>query len=113
VLAIGACLALADEGPDRRLQRKKALLLGMLAIGAVTPAQEFARALVLNAWPLNLQANLIEVSCNTFPPHYIARLGGQSIRHLLKVPHRLSYGTVSQRSCVNPAIDLMWRHGLL
>jgi hypothetical protein len=113
VLAIGACLSLSTEGTDPRLRRKKIVLLCLLAIGAVTPVQEFARAAVLDAWPINLQATLIGANCGSYPPHYVARLSGTVIRYFLRPPHRLAVGPLNVQSCDNPAIDLMWRRGLL
>jgi hypothetical protein len=113
VLVIGACLSLSTEGTDPGLRRKKVVLLCLLAVGAVTAVQEFARAILLKSWPINLQATLIGASCGTYPPHYVARLGNQSIRHLMRTPHDLTGGEFDKKSCDNPAIDLMWRRGLL
>jgi hypothetical protein len=113
VLAIGACLALAQGGADPQLPRKKAVLLCLLAVGAVTPVQEFARAVVLDAWPVNLQATLIGANCNTFPPHYVARMSGQAIGRLLRAPQRIAVAALRNHDCDNPAVELMWRHGLL
>ncbi len=114
VLAIAACLALIREWPGEKVRRNKILLGCLLAIGAVTPIQEFARAAVLPAWPINTQATLLGVNCGGYAPHYVAGLGNQTITHLMKTPHRLTVEPVlDRRSCVNPAIDLMWRGGLL
>jgi hypothetical protein len=113
VLAVGACLSLAHSGADPKLRQKKILLVCLLAIGAVTPVQEFARAAVLDSWPLNLQATLIAVNCNTYPPHYVAHLDSQAIRHLLRAPHRLAVGPVTRQTCQNPASELMWPRGRL
>jgi hypothetical protein len=114
VLAVAACLALSTEGPDPRLGNKKVLLLCLLAIGAVTPVQEFARAVVLNAWPMNLQATMIDTNCGSYPPHYVARLSGQAIQYLLRAPHRLAAGPRNTHGCaINPAMHLMLRRGLL
>lgn len=113
VLAIGACLALSTHGAAPALRRKKILLLGLLAVGSVTAVQEFARAVVLNAWPINLQATLIGANCGSYPPHYVARLGSQAIRYLLRTPHRLALGPLTVHTCDNPAVDLMWKGGLL
>jgi len=113
VLAVAACLALSSEGTDPRLKRRKLLLLCLLAIGAVTPIQEFARAVMLNAWPMNLQTTLIDANCGSYPPHYVAHLRGQAIQYLLRAPYRLAVGRRQARGCDNPATDLMWRRGLL
>ena len=114
VLTIGACLALARDWPGRNVRRYKIWLGCMLAIGAVTPIQEFARDAVLPSWPINTQATLIGVNCGGYPPHYVAGLGTQTITHLMKAPHRLTVEPIlSRRSCANPAVELMWRGGLL
>jgi lysylphosphatidylglycerol synthetase-like protein (DUF2156 family) len=113
VLTIGACLALARDWPGRNVRRYKILLGCMLAIGAVTPIQEFARDVVLPSWPINLHATLIGVNCGGYPAHYVARLGNQAITHLMRAPHRLALESPERRSCMNPAVNLMWRGGLL
>jgi hypothetical protein len=112
-LVIGACLALSREATDPGLRRKKIVLLCMLAIGSVTAVQEFARAMVLNAWPINLQATLIGANCGGYPPHYVARLGSQVVHYLLRAPHRLTVAPLNMHSCHNPAFELMWKGGLL
>jgi hypothetical protein len=109
VLAIGACLALVDESEVKYRMRKKAALCALLAIGAVTPAAEFARAVILPAWPINLQATLIGADCGRFAAHYVARLSGQAIGRLLRPPHRLALGPMGPTSCDNPGLDLMWQ----
>lgn len=113
VLAVGACLALCREEAGENMRRKKLLLGCLLAIGAVTPIQEFARAAILPSWPINVKATLIATVCGGYPAHYVARLGNQTITHIMRAPHRLAVETLDRRSCVNPAIYLMWRGGLL
>jgi len=108
VLAIGACLALGDRHCDQRTLRKKALLGALLLVGAMTPIAEFARAAMLPAWPINTRATLIGASCGIFAPHYVARIRGEAITHLLRRPHRLDLGPQGPESCDNPAFDLMW-----
>jgi hypothetical protein len=107
VLAIGACLALLNPTRADPAWRRRGALCCLLAVGAVTPAAEFARAVVLPAWPINLEATLIGTNCGGFPAHYVARLTGQAITRLLRPPHRLAPGP---QACDNPALDLMW-HG--
>jgi hypothetical protein len=107
ILAIGACLALVEPAKDKIAN--KLLLGGLLIVGAITPVAEFARAIVLPAWPLNTEATLIGASCGTYPPHYIARLGREAIVQLLKPAHRLPLGPQGRESCYNPALELMWR----
>jgi hypothetical protein len=109
VLAIGACLALFEKTADVQGFRKKALLCGLLAIGAVTPVEEFARSVILPVWPINMRATLIGASCGGYAPHYVARLGSEAIVGLLRRPNRLPLGPQGPEACYNPAIALMWR----
>jgi len=113
VLAIGACLALSRKDSDASALRKKCILGCMLVVGAVTPFQEFARAVGLSSWPINFQATLIGAACGRYPEHYVARLSGQAVAHLLRRPYPLPLGPQGHQACDNPAIDLMWRRGLL
>jgi hypothetical protein len=112
VLAIGACLALCGKSAAGAL-KKKWLLACLLVVGAVTPIQEFARAGVLRAWPINLDATLIGANCGTYAPHYVARLGDELIGHVLRQPHRMPLGPQDFSACDNPAIDLMHARHLL
>jgi hypothetical protein len=109
VLTIGACLALLDGADPNQSWRRKGPLCFLLAIGAVTPVAEFARAVMLPAWPINMQATLIGATCGGFPAHYVARLTGQAITRLLRQPQRLALGPQGPAACDNPAFDLMWR----
>jgi hypothetical protein len=106
VLTIGACLALIEKDAGSRGLRKKALLGGLLVVGAVTPVAEFARATMVPAWPINMRATLIGASCGKFAPHYVARLGGEAIDRFLRQPNRLPLGPQGPESCDNPA----WGH---
>jgi hypothetical protein len=108
VLAIGASLALIDQTPDRHSVRKKVFLGGLLAVGAATPTAEFARAVILPSWPINMRATLIGADCGKYPPHYVARLGGEAISRLLRRPHPIATGSQGREACDNPALDLMW-----
>jgi hypothetical protein len=113
LLAIGACLALFGEPLDKSGLGKKAVLGGLLLIGAVTPIEEFARAIVLPAWPINLQATLVAADCGRYPANYVARLGQEPIRYLLRSPHRLALAPIRAQDCDNPADTLMRKNGLL
>jgi hypothetical protein len=116
-LAIGAGLALtkARADPDARinaaLRIKMGILVCLLAVGAVTPFQEFARAAVLKPWPINVEATLVGAACGRYPPHYVARLKGQPIVHLLRAPHPLPLGPLGARTCDNPAFELERERG--
>ncbi len=76
VLAIAACRALAEAAPNRSARIKRGALAGLLALGAVTPFQEFARAAVLERWPINLDATLVGADVRQLP----AALRGASAR---------------------------------
>jgi hypothetical protein len=108
VLAIGACLALVEPTVDPLGGRKKAVLAGLLAVGAVTPIAEIARALLIPAWPINMSATLIGADCGRYAPHYVARLGGDVIGRLMREANRLPLGPQGPAACSNPAHELMW-----
>jgi hypothetical protein len=105
VLAIGACFALFDRPGAIP---KKVLLIGLLALGAVTPFQEFARAAVLAPWPIDGESSLIDAACGVPPAHYVARLDGQAVTHILRSPRPLA--GASARHCDNPALDHLRDH---
>jgi hypothetical protein len=113
VLTIGACLALSRKALIGSMVSKKWVLTCLLAIGAVTPIQEFARATVLPAWPIDLEATLIRASCGNFASHYVARLSGSMIGRVLRKPHRMPLEPREPEACDNPAIDLMNERRLL
>jgi hypothetical protein len=113
VLAIGACQALLAAPAAGGSWRRKALLGGLLAVGAVTPLHEFARAVLLPVWPVNLAATLVGADCGNYPAHYVARLGAGPTGQLLRAPHALSAGAGDTNACTNPALFLMWQGGLL
>jgi hypothetical protein len=107
VLAIAACLALVKEN-FARAWPKKVVLGCLLALGAVTPVTEFARAVVLDSWPINLQASLPGAACGQYPAHYVARLGGETIGRLLRQPRALPLDSQSS-ACNNPALVLYYK----
>ena len=107
VLAIAACLALVKDD-FARAWRKKVVLGFLLALGAVTPVTEFARAVVLDSWPINLQATLIGAACGQYPAHYVARLGSEMIGRLLRQPRVLPLGSLGSAACSNPALFLYY-----
>jgi hypothetical protein len=116
VLAIGACVALtaapsavpaaatASAPAPATLGLKKAVLALLLLIGAVTPFQEFARAVILKPWPVNLDATRVDIACGVFPPQYVARLHGQAVAALLRPMHALPLGRAGPQACENPAV---------
>jgi hypothetical protein len=114
VLTIASCMALSQSRLTSADTRKKVVLACLLAIGAVTPIQEFARAFILKAWPINSQATLIGTTCGEFPSHYVARMGDQLIGRALRTPHALALPSAAEikRECSNPAVRIMWDRGL-
>jgi len=74
----------------------------------VTPVHEFARAVELPVWPINLQATLVDADCGHYPPHYIARLTSAPVTRVLRAPTALVPGPVRAANCDNPAFFLMW-----
>jgi hypothetical protein len=120
VLAIAACRALTELRPkptatgtatDAALPLKRGTLAALLALGAVTPFQEFARASVLERWPINLHASLIGAACGSYPPHYVARLDGQAITHVLRAPHAVPSDPEDAAACANPALRIQRSRG--
>jgi hypothetical protein len=109
VIAVGAALALCRDAVDSGMRLKQSILAGLLAIGAVTPFQEFARAAVLERWPINLNATVVGAACGEYPPHYVARLDTQALAYLLRPPHALSAGP---EACENPALMLQQKRAL-
>ena len=106
VLAMAAAGALAAPAASAAGHAKKMLLGALLALGAVTPFQEFARAAVLARWPINAHATLIDAACGRYPPHYVALADGQPIVRLLRPPHPLSSDPLGASACENPAIEI-------
>jgi hypothetical protein len=98
VLAIGAALALTADTPAAADRRKRALLGALLAVGAVTPIQEFARAAVKPSWPINQRATVIGIWCG-YPAHYVASLRDQAVLRILRPPHPLPAGPEPGRRC--------------
>ncbi len=96
---VSLCSATPQLPPPRG---KKAALGCLLAVGAVTPFQEFARAAVLHSWPADLHASLIEAACGRYPAHYVARLGGHAIEHVLRGPRALPRGSERGPACEKP-----------
>jgi hypothetical protein len=112
VLAIAACRALAAAAPSTPARIKRGVLAGLLVLGAVTPLQEFARAAVLERWPVNLDATLVGAACGSYPPHYVAHLHGQWLTQVLRLPHALPLGSLDAASCANPALRIEKSRGL-
>ena len=93
ILAISSSMALLHRSNGARYVGKKILLGCLLAIGAVTPIEEIARAIVLPAWPIDLRTTVIGADCGRYPPNYVARLGGEAVVRLLRRPVRIPLGS--------------------
>lgn len=106
VLAMEAARALAAPAATSAVYGKKLLLGALLALGAVTPLQEFARAAVLPRWPINVHATLIDAACGRYPPHYVARPDDRPIARLLRPAHTLFSDPPDASACENPAIEI-------
>jgi hypothetical protein len=87
VLAIASGLALVRDPTDAGSLRKKVVLCCLLAIGAVTAAEEIVRAVLLPSWPIDQQATLIQAARGDYPAHYVARMSDQSILLMIRTPH--------------------------
>jgi hypothetical protein len=99
VLAVAAGFALIEAAPRPSLRIKQAVLIGLLCVGAVTPLQEFARAAVLERWPIDVDATLVDAACGRYLPHYVARLGAQPFLRVLRPPVALRPGVVEAPWC--------------
>lgn len=108
VLLIGAGRALAEPDPGRPVALRF-VLAAILAIGAMTPLHEFARALKLDRWPIDTRATLIAANCGHFPPHYVARLHAGEHGMFLGTPSNLQPDPSEPLACFNPALWLMSR----
>jgi hypothetical protein len=70
---------------ESKFNFRAALLAIVLLVGAITPLQEFYRALTSDRWTPNLKMNLIEISGSP-PPHYVARLNNPLLYITMKEP---------------------------
>lgn len=107
VLAIGSCLALFEPVTGRRAMARNILLPVLLIVGAVTPIQEIARALLYPRWPVNLTATLVGASCNTYPPHYVAHVSNGLFQRMMRAPQAMALGPLDDSACTNPAVAIM------
>ena len=110
VLAIAVCDVLTGKTLEPEAALKKRVLVCMLVIGAVTPIQEFARAILFPTFPVNMRATLIGAACGRYPPHYTAHLEGQLPARLIRAPHPVPAEPPGANSCFDPALWLMLGH---
>jgi hypothetical protein len=87
MLCIFTILAIAQfrEMPVRRI----VLLVGLLLVGAVTPMQEFIRAVKNQPWSPHLDRNLYQTAKNNLPPHYMAVLKPSGLGLVMREPDDL------------------------
>ena len=88
---------------------KRAVIVAILAIGAVTPITEMGRALLLPRWEANTNATVVAADCGNYPAHYIARLTSPVARQILLPPHPVA---AAEDACRNPAVALLTLHNI-
>jgi hypothetical protein len=69
---------------------KQIILAGVMFLGAVTPAQEFIRAIAKDRWSPNLSQSLYEAAGGTLPANYTARLNQYGLQAIFREPSDLS-----------------------
>jgi hypothetical protein len=67
----------------RRDRRSAIVAMILLAVGAVTPFQEFARVFIQPAWPMNREAAVVDVTRGT---HYLTSPDQPWLRRFLRQP---------------------------
>lgn len=81
------CLLVIRHFQNERWSTPRSIAIGLLLmLGAITPLQEFYRAVANPAWNSDLQVNLIEASGGHAPSHYVARLNQAGLQWLMKPP---------------------------
>jgi hypothetical protein len=88
-LLILLLLALAEfDGPLRQIRdsRRLVALLGVLALGAMTPLFEFSRAVLWPRTAPNYSQSLTEQQRGFVPPHYIGTLDHPALQALFRTP---------------------------
>jgi hypothetical protein len=85
MLAILSIRAL-DESRGAAGGIPRALLIVFLAVGAVTPAYEFWRALARPRWTPSIERTLLDVTRGQLPPHYVGRLDRGDLKAILRPP---------------------------
>lgn len=88
-LLILMLLTLAElDIPSQEIRHslRTAVLIGVLALGAVTPIFEFSRAILWPRTPPNYSQSLIEQQLGFVPPHYVGHLDLPLLRVLFRSP---------------------------
>jgi hypothetical protein len=70
----------------RNLPKAEVTLVAALAVGAVTPAYEFTRAIMLPEWKPELAKNLMEVNDGRLAAHYVGRLTQPALKAMMRAP---------------------------
>jgi hypothetical protein len=85
ILSILSIRAL-DESRGSAGRLPRALLVVILAMGAVTPAYEFWRALARPRWTPSIEHTLLDATQGQLPPHYVGRLNRADLKAILRPP---------------------------
>jgi hypothetical protein len=72
---------------------RKATLVAVLVIGAITPGFEIARALIWKRTPPNYGQSLVEAQRGYLAPHYLGKLDLPALRVVFKTPQPVPTGT--------------------
>ena len=93
-------LALAEfDAPWREIRRsmRLATLIAVLALGALTPGFEFARALLWSRTPPNYGQSLVEQQEGFLPPHYLGLLDHPALQALFRTPSAVPEAAARQQ----------------
>lgn len=89
ILMIVTMKVLSRHLNDGAAIRRQIPLLLILSIGAITPAFEFARAILWRHTPPNYGESLLENQSGFLAPHYIGRLDSAALQFALRRPGRV------------------------
>jgi hypothetical protein len=85
MLAILCIRTLDDAQPAAADRLPRLLMVVVLALGTVTPAYEFWRALSRPRWAPSLERTMLEAS-KGMQPHYVGRLDRADLKEVLRTP---------------------------
>jgi hypothetical protein len=75
-----------DESRAAAERIPRALLIVVLAVGAITPLYEFWRALAGPRWAPSIERTLLDATRGQLPPHYVGRLDRDDLKAILRPP---------------------------
>ncbi len=78
----------------KRIETVHVSIILVLLIGAITPAHEVIRSIVLPRWSPSLTHNLLEVNAGNLPAHYFGRLNHTGLKVLFKEPTDIQNNTL-------------------